>query len=229
MYGVASEISNRAAFFVPTLLPIPPQVYIYARKKHTLTQPKDDIIRRDNLPLVITFNIFFSELLAFLEQLTVSLLKRSAIYYRIFTIFFFHSFSLLVCVFMLIANLTATLLFKKEKYYLKNEKSPRSFEASNENKNHNSSVTRNWVITDKLEVDGTLILLSPTPFVSQCSAVLRVFKATDKAIQKGEKLKEGCDVTGNRTLDYAHRRPNNCATLLLMWGDTIKQLPVVIK
>ena len=90
---------------------------------------------------------------------------------------------------MLIANLTATLLFKKEKYYLKNENSPRSFEVSNENENHNSSVTRNWVITDKLEVDGTLILLSPTPFVSQCSAVLRVFKATDRAIQKGEKLK----------------------------------------
>ena len=45
---------------------------------------------------------------------------------------------------------------------------------------------------------------------------LRVFKATDKAIQKGEKFKEGCGVAGNQTPDYAHRRPNNCATLLLM-------------
>ena len=71
-------------------------------------------------------------------------------------------------------------------------------------------------MNDKLEVDGTLILLSPTPFVRQCSAVLRVFKATDKAIQKGEKFKEGCGVAGNQTPDYAHRRPNNCATLLLM-------------
>ena len=71
------------------------------------------------------------------------MLKRSACYYRVFSIFFFHSFSLLVCVFMLIANLTATLLFKKEKYYLNKENSPRSFLVSNENKNHNSSVTRN--------------------------------------------------------------------------------------
>ena len=33
MYGVASEISTRAAFSVPTLLPIPPQAYTYAKKK----------------------------------------------------------------------------------------------------------------------------------------------------------------------------------------------------
>ena len=66
---------------------------------------------------------------------------------------------------MLIANLTATLLFKKEKYYLKNEKSLRSFEVSNENENHNSSVTRNWVITDKLEVDGGSFY-SPQPPLS---------------------------------------------------------------
>ena len=64
---------------------------------------------------------------------------------------------------MLFTNLTATLLLKKEKYYLNNEKSQRLFEVSNENKNHNSSVTRNWVITDKREVDGTLILLPPPP------------------------------------------------------------------
>ena len=44
MDGVASEISNRAAFFVPTLLPIPPQAYIYAKKKTTLKQPKFHII-----------------------------------------------------------------------------------------------------------------------------------------------------------------------------------------
>ena len=35
MYGVASEISTRAAFSVPTLLPIPPQAYTYAKKKKT--------------------------------------------------------------------------------------------------------------------------------------------------------------------------------------------------
>ena len=40
MYGVASEISTRAAFSVPTLLPIPPQAYTYAKKKNTLTQPE---------------------------------------------------------------------------------------------------------------------------------------------------------------------------------------------
>ena len=56
--------------------------------------------------MVITLIYFFSELylLAFLEQLTVVLLKRAAVYYRVFFNFFLHPFSFLVCVFMLIAN-----------------------------------------------------------------------------------------------------------------------------
>ena len=34
MYGVASEISTRAAFSMATFIPIPPQAYTYAKKTH---------------------------------------------------------------------------------------------------------------------------------------------------------------------------------------------------
>ena len=39
-----------------------------------------------------------------------------------------------------------------------------------------------------------------------CTRPLRVFKAL-KATQKGEKLKQGCNITRNQTQDLAYRRP----------------------
>ena len=60
------------------------------------------------------------------------------------------------------------------------------------------------VITDKLEVNSALIL---SLSLHQCSVLSVKIKVKVKATQKGEKLKQGCDlVTGDRSRDLAHRR-----------------------
>ena len=56
---------------------------------------------------------------------------------------------------------------------------------------------------------------SPLPPLYQCF-VFRVFKASQSLTQKGEKLKQGCDVTGDQTRDLTHQRPHpnqQCAIL----------------
>ena len=70
------------------------------------------------------------------------------------------------------------------------------------------------VITDQLEVDGALILPSPlalslSPSMFQFKGSLNLVKAT----QNGEKLKQECDVTGDRTRDLTHRGPRTKPTL----------------
>ena len=57
------------------------------------------------------------------------------------------------------------------------------------------------IVTDKLEVDGAL-LLPPLSINAAFQGYLKLVKAT----QKGEKLKYGCVDTGDRTRDLAHRR-----------------------
>ena len=51
-------------------------------------------------------------------------------------------------------------------------------------------------MNDKLEVDGTLTVTPPL-FINA------PFQAS-QSCTKGEKLKQGCDVTGDRTRDLAH-------------------------
>ena len=61
---------------------------------------------------------------------------------------------------------------------------------------HFSSITHDSNSTDnKLEDEGALILTPPPP-----SPTMLRFKAT----QKGEKSKQGCDFTEDRTPDIAH-------------------------
>ena len=55
------------------------------------------------------------------------------------------------------------------------------------------------IITDKLEVDGAL-LLPPLSINAAFQGYLNLVKAT----QKGAKLKYGCVDTGFRTRDLAH-------------------------
>ena len=61
---------------------------------------------------------------------------------------------------------------------------------------HFSSITHDSNSTDKLEDEGALILTPPPP----PSPTMLRFKAT----QKGEKSKQGCDFTEDRTPDIAH-------------------------
>ena len=66
-----------------------------------------------------------------------------------------------------------------------------------------TSITGDSNSTDNLAVDGALIL---PPLSHKCFILsLKLVKAT----QKGEKLKQGCSVTRNRTRDFAHRRQLN--------------------
>ena len=63
------------------------------------------------------------------------------------------------------------------------------------------------VITDKLEVDCALIL-PPPPSIN---APFQWYSKLVKATQKGENMKQGCNITGNRTRVLAHQRPTPSA------------------
>ena len=64
------------------------------------------------------------------------------------------------------------------------------------------------VIADKLEVDCELTR-APLSINAPFYGYLKLVKAT----QKGKKLKQGCDVTGDRTRDPAHQRPRTNAPI----------------
>ena len=64
------------------------------------------------------------------------------------------------------------------------------------------------VIADKLEVDCVLTR-APLSINAPFYGYLKLVKAT----QKGKKLKQGCDVTGDRTRDPAHQRPRTNAPI----------------
>ena len=65
------------------------------------------------------------------------------------------------------------------------------------------------VIADKLEVNCVLTPRPPLPPRAPLSinAPFYGYLKLVKATQKGKKLKQGCDVTGDRTQDPAHQRP----------------------
>ena len=63
------------------------------------------------------------------------------------------------------------------------------------------------IITDKLEVDGGILL---PPSLHRCSKGKGISSQSKLHSQKGEKLKQGCDVTGDRTWDLTHQRQRTC-------------------
>ena len=63
------------------------------------------------------------------------------------------------------------------------------------------------IITDKLEVDGGILL---PPSLHRCSKGKGISRQSKLHSQKGEKLKQGCDVTGDRTWDLTHQRQRTC-------------------
>ena len=80
------------------------------------------------------------------------------------------------------------------------------------------------VITDKLEVDSVLIFPpSPPPTRVSINALFKGCLKQVKVTQRGEKLKQGCDVTKEQTQNLAHRRVRNnqlCHIALLEFGLT---------
>ena len=68
------------------------------------------------------------------------------------------------------------------------------------------------VITDKLEVDCALMLRRPPPPPPpSINAPFQWYSKLVKATQKGENMKQGCNITGNRTRVLAHQRPTPSA------------------
>ena len=83
----------------------------------------------------------------------------------------------------------------------------------------------NSYLTNKCDANGALIL--PAPLLSISAPIYRYLKLHVHCTGKGEKSKEGFEVTPeNRTWDLLHRRPRtNCGNL--SW--TVLILPRVVK